>query len=107
MTYVDPYGVSVAAVLGRSDAARRGTTNRNVRGSAEGRRRRKIWLLQQFGDGQVAPCGFCGVLVDFDSITVDRYPIPGCQGGTYRRNNIRPACGPCNSTHGGALRSVA
>lgn len=35
-------------------------------------------------------------------LTVDRI-IPGCQGGTYRRNNIRPACGDCNSETGGAL----
>jgi 5-methylcytosine-specific restriction endonuclease McrA len=104
MTYIDPYGASVAAVLITTDA-RRGTTNRNVRGSAESRRRRKVWLLQTFGDGQVAECSFCSRLVDFDSITVDRFPTPGCQGGTYRRDNIRPACGPCNSTHGGALRA--
>lgn len=36
-------------------------------------------------------------------LTVDRI-IPGCRGGTYRRNNIRPACGPCNSETGGPLR---
>ena len=36
-------------------------------------------------------------------LTVDRI-IPGCQGGTYRRTNIRPACGDCNSETGGGLR---
>lgn len=35
-------------------------------------------------------------------MTVDRI-LPGCKGGTYRRNNIRPACGGCNSETGGAL----
>lgn len=35
-------------------------------------------------------------------LTIDRI-IPGCKGGTYRRNNIRPACGMCNSETGGAL----
>lgn len=35
-------------------------------------------------------------------LTIDRI-IPGCEGGTYRRNNIRPACGPCNSKTGGSL----
>ena len=35
-------------------------------------------------------------------LTIDRI-IPGCHGGTYRRNNIRPACGPCNSETGGGL----
>lgn len=36
-------------------------------------------------------------------LTADRI-IPGCQGGTYRRDNIRPACGPCNSETGGGTR---
>lgn len=35
-------------------------------------------------------------------LTIDRI-IPGCKNGTYRRNNIRPACGGCNSETGGAL----
>lgn len=47
-------------------------------------------------------CYRCGRLLTVDTVTVDRI-IPGCQGGTYRRNNIRPACGPCNSETGGAL----
>jgi hypothetical protein len=38
-------------------------------------------------------------------LTIDRI-IPGCAGGTYARNNIRPACGPCNSETGGALRGT-
>jgi HNH endonuclease len=37
-------------------------------------------------------------------VSVDRI-IPGCQGGTYRRENIRPACGRCNSVYGATLRS--
>lgn len=49
-------------------------------------------------------CYRCGVLLTVASLTVDRI-IPGCHGGTYRRNNIRPACGPCNSETGGALAS--
>lgn len=40
---------------------------------------------------------------DARPLTVDRI-IPGCQGGTYRRNNIRPACGSCNSETGGGTR---
>lgn len=47
-------------------------------------------------------CYRCGCLLTVDSVTVDRI-IPGCKGGTYRRNNIRPACGTCNSETGGAL----
>ena len=34
------------------------------------------------------------------TMTKDRYPIPGRRGGRYVRNNVRPACGPCNSSHG-------
>lgn len=49
-------------------------------------------------------CYRCGVLLTVDTVTVDRI-VPGCKGGTYRRNNIRPACGGCNSETGGALAS--
>lgn len=86
--------------------SRRGTTNSNDRGSAAQRRVRKQWLLDQFGNGTVAPCAFdCGTLVDLSTVTVDRHPTPGCRGGRYTKDNIRPACGQCNSRHGGGLRS--
>lgn len=49
-------------------------------------------------------CYRCGALLTVDTVTVDRI-IPGCRGGTYRRSNIRPACGGCNSETGGALAS--
>lgn len=49
-------------------------------------------------------CYRCGCLLIVDTVTVDRI-IPGCKGGTYRRNNIRPACGPCNSETGGRTRA--
>lgn len=80
----------------------RGTTNRNVRGSAASRRARKQWLLDNFGDGVTAPCFHpeCETTLDFTNITVDRHPIPGCDGGTYARDNIRPACGFHNSSAG-------
>lgn len=86
----------------------RGTTNRNQRGGAPDRRVRKLWLLAEFGDGVTAACALgvspnCQRTVQFDTITVDRFPVPGCQGGTYRRGNIRPACGPCNTEDGSAL----
>ncbi len=97
----------------------RGTTNGNVRGSSYTRRRRREWLLEHYRAdvdvdlrglgialGMGAPacrCYRCGRLLAQDALTVDRI-IPGCQGGTYRRTNIRPACGPCNSETGGATR---
>jgi hypothetical protein len=84
----------------------RGTTNRNARGGSPARRARRQWLVDTFGDGATVGCAFgCGAVLTVDTVTADRYPVPGCNGGTYRRGNIRPACGPCNSRHGGALRS--
>lgn len=82
---------------------RRGTTNRNDRGSAEDRRRRRQWLLDTFGDGTTCRCSTCPTVLDFDSITVDRHPVAGVDGGTYRRGNIRPQCAPCASRQGGKM----
>ena len=87
----------------------RGTSNTNIRGSAAERRRRRQWLLDEFGDGSSAPCLLrvsprCAGTVDAATMQVDRYPIPGCEGGRYVRGNIRPACGPCNNHDGQVLR---
>lgn len=105
--------------------ARRGTTNGNARGSVYDRAARRRWLLVTFradhdlmvidlpygpiyvevelGEGQIAcRCYRCGRLLIDDTVTVDRIR-PGCDGGTYVRSNLRPACGPCNSETGGAL----
>lgn len=82
----------------------RGTSNGNVRGSAAQRRARKQWLLDIWGDGIEAPCHYCAAVLTFLTLTVDRV-IPGCRGGRYVRGNIRPACAPCNSVHGGTLRA--
>lgn len=83
----------------------RGTTNKNARGNSEDRRRRRAWLLNEFGDGETAPCAFCGISLNDETITVDRI-IPGVLGGRYVRGNIRPACGTCNERDG-ATRCVA
>ena len=108
-------------------SSRRGTSNGNARGGADARRRRREWLVATFrSDTDIIPSGIpgfsftvlvgessygiptcrcyrCGTLLTVDTVTVDRI-IPGCQGGTYRRNNIRPACGKCNSITGGSVR---
>lgn len=113
---------------------RRGSTNRNSRGSAADRRRRRQWLIVTYranvdavvipvqkvydndpgvrvigktGLGNGVPacrCYRCGDLLVEDTVTADRIK-PGVQGGTYRRENIRPACGDCNSETGGPLAS--
>lgn len=84
----------------------RGTTNGNARGSAEDRRRRKAWLIATFGnESGVAPCmaeahhAECPGSVTFETVSVDRIRM-GVDGGTYRRDNIRPAALCCNSYHG-------
>ena len=86
----------------------RGTTNRNARGGASARRARKLWLLSPEagfgGDGVKVACAFeCGTILDFDTVTADRHPVAGADGGTYKRSNIRTACGPCNFADGGRL----
>jgi hypothetical protein len=105
----------------------RGTTNGNDRGNTEARRRRRAWLIETYQADikGFARCYRCGRLVynpdDFPpgslgvvvldkhgrphaarEMTVDRI-IPGCQGGRYVRNNIRPACLGCNASTGSLL----
>lgn len=92
------------------DAARRSTSNRNVRGSAQDRRRRKLWLLSpeagHGGDGEKVACAFaCGTILTFETLWVDRI-VPGAYGGTYVRSNIQPACEPCQLDEGGRLGQV-
>lgn len=88
---------------------RRGTSNANVRGSATQRRARKLWLLDPasgwLGNGTTVPCAFphCPELLTLATITVDRWVTPGCQGGGYRRENIRPACATHNYGEGYAI----
>lgn len=110
-------------------ASRRGTTNGNSRGGADDRRRRREWLVLAYranrdviridlhhgpmvvevdlgteGAEPACRCYRCGSLLTVETVTVDRIK-PGCRGGTYRRDNIRPACGMCNSSTGGRERS--
>lgn len=51
-------------------------------------------------------CYRCGSLLTVVTVTVDRV-VPGCRGGTYRRDNIRPACARCNSETGAVIRRRA
>jgi len=80
-------------------AQARGTSDTNSRGSAASRRARKAFLLVTFGDGYTAPCFFCHFELDWFTLTVDRI-LRGINGGSYKRDNIRPACGACNSSDG-------
>lgn len=103
--------------------ARRGTSNANDRGSTRDRRARRKWLMENYradmdlarpGDpeftvyaplGRGIPavrCYRCGDVLGIDEVTIDRIK-PGHKGGRYTRDNIRPACGPCNF---GSTRAV-
>jgi len=79
--------------------------NGNQRGSAEDRRRRTAWLFVTFGVDGVVTCTFCAVPMLPEDCTTDRI-VPGCQGGTYRRDNIRPACKPCQDEQGYRLSAL-
>ena len=86
-------------------SARRGTSNTNSRGTTVDRRRRREWLVSTFGDGETVGCSFdgCDVVLTVDTVTADRWPVMGCDGGTYARGNIRPACAPHQQSHGGQV----
>lgn len=82
----------------------RGTSNSNVRGNSTDRARRRQYLVRTY-EADVASrcrCYRCGELLTVDTVTVDRI-VPGCLGGRYVRENIRPACAECNTETGSAL----
>ncbi len=76
-------------------------SNTNSRGSTADRRSRKAWLFEAYASdfpGRVR-CFRCGEPLGKGDVTIDRI-IPGSRGGTYARNNIRPACRYCNFSLG-------
>lgn len=62
------------------------------RGNSYARRARKHWMLATWGDGTTCQCVHCQVELNFDTVEADRI-IPG---GSYRRDNVQPACRACN-----------
>lgn len=79
----------------------------NVRGNSKDRAARRQWLVNTFGDGEFVDCHLrthpdCWVALTVWTVSADRI-VPGCQGGTYRRENLRPACPICQSSQGGQL----
>jgi len=77
------------------------------RGNNEDRRRRRRWLLKTFccpdlcwGFSRHSHCHWCDKILTLKTLEVDRYPIAGKDGGTYRRGNIVPACWKCNGGRG-------
>lgn len=104
----------------------------STRGNVTDRQRRKLYLLETYAadmaiawigletsvaiqlsaipiyeaDGDLVErccrCYRCGKLLTLATLTVDRIK-PGCKGGTYRRDNIRPSCSECANKQGGQL----
>lgn len=76
--------------------SRRQQTGDDRRGNAANRAARKLWMLSapQFGgNGTTVPCVHgCGRLLTYKTVQADRI-IPG---GSYRRTNVQPSCGPDN-----------
>ena len=58
-------------------------------------------IVEGKSGGTTVLCAFgCGAELTVETATLDRYPIGGHDGGTYRKDNVRAACGSCNSRHG-------
>jgi hypothetical protein len=79
----------------------RGTSNKNQTPNSAHRRRLRQHCINRDGNGVTVLCAFgCGVELTVDTATLDRYPLSGHDRGTYRKDNVRAACGSCNSRHG-------
>jgi hypothetical protein len=73
-----------------------------MKGSSYDRRARKQWLLSPAagfgGNGTTVPCAaHPDESLTYETLTADR-KVPGSQGGTYRRTNLRPMCLSANSS---------
>lgn len=67
------------------------------RGNSIDRRNRKVWMLitPKFGgNGTHVNCVHCGKELDYTTVEADRIQ----PGGSYRRDNVQPACRSCNSS---------
>lgn len=62
------------------------------RGNSAARRARKFWMLATWGDGTQAPCVHCQTTLTYETVEADRIQ----PGGSYRRENVQPACRSCN-----------
>lgn len=88
-------------------ADRRSRSNRNDRGSSYSRRRRREWLVEEYGDGEFVACFLqrsprCLYVLDVTNVSPDRQVL-GVDGGSYARHNILPACLPCQCYQGGQV----
>lgn len=49
-------------------------------------------MIREWGDGEKVACVWCDAMLDVFTVQADRLD----PDGTYRWDNIVPACGPCN-----------
>lgn len=99
-------GMNTLASPSARSRSRRTQMGCDPRGSSKDRRARKLWMLSPAagaviagawrlfgGDGASVPCIHgCGRTLTYETVEADRI-VPG---GSYRRSNVQPACGPCN-----------
>jgi predicted ABC-type ATPase/5-methylcytosine-specific restriction endonuclease McrA len=71
----------------------------DLRGSTKDRARRTQKLLKEFGNGEHAPCVYCGKVLDKHTLQQDKI-YTGHEGGRYRMENLLPACASCNKHRG-------
>ena len=94
----EEFKLSPAEIAVRQQARRvQGRAGGEFRGSSKDRRASRERLATEFGDGTYAPCVHCGVKLYVDDVTRDKI-IPGEEGGTYRHENLIPACASCNKS---------
>jgi len=65
------------------------------RPSSKARAKRRETVLAKFGDGHTAPCGYCGIRLDFKTVELEKLdPVMG-----YNIiENLAPACRGCNES---------
>lgn len=71
-----------------------------TKGNTTDRHRREDTLLREFGNGETAPCVYCGkrlgrVDSDLEKLTQDHI-WPASEGGRFIMENLVPACAGCN-----------
>lgn len=79
----------------------------NWRADTDARDRFGVLIPADTGDPDAVPacrCWRCGKLLTADTVTIDRWPVPGIDGGKYTVTNTRPACDKCNPTTGATIR---
>lgn len=67
----------------------------DFRGNTHDRAVRTQSLLKEFGDGEQAPCVYCGKVLDKTTLTQDKI-YTADEGGRYRMANLLPSCLGCN-----------